>query len=294
LDLDEFFDPVSHDKLMARIETRVSDRRMLKLIRVFLKAGVMEGGLVSPVDEGTPQGGPLSPLLGNIVLDEFDRELERRGLRFARYADDCNVYVRSRRAGERVMASITRFITTKLKLKVNQQRSAVARPWERKFLGFSFTSNREPKRRVAPKAVVRFKEKVRELTRRTRGVSTERMAEDLSRYLRGWIGYFGKCQTPSVLEDLEKWFRRRQRSAIWKQWKRGKVRFAELQKRGVGQDLAARTAGSAHGPWRLANSPALGFALPNACFDSLRIPRLTCGRSLTRRTARYGPVRRVV
>ena len=278
LDLEKFFDRVSHDKLMARIETRVSDRRMLKLIRAFLKAGVMDGGLVSPVDEGTPQGGPLSPLLSNFVLDEFDRELERRSLRFARYADDCNVYVRSRRAGERVMASITRFITMKLKLKVNQQKSAVARPWERKFLGFSFTANREPKRRIAPKAVIRFKEKVREVTRRTRGVSTEKMAEELAQYLRGWIGYFGKCQTPSVLEDLEKWFRRRLRSAIWKQWKRGTVRFAELRKRGVGKDLAAQTAGSAHGPWRLADSPGLHFALPNAYFDSLGIPRLTGGR----------------
>jgi len=278
LDLEKFFDRVSHDKLMSRIETRVGDRRMLKLIRAFLKAGVMEGGLVSPVDEGTPQGGPLSPLLSNIVLDEFDRELERRGLRFARYADDCNVYVRSRRAGERVMGSITRFITTKLKLKVNEQKSAVARPWERKFLGFSFTREREPRRRIAPKAVIRFKEKVRKLTRRTRGVSTERMAEDLSRYLRGWIGYFGKCQTPSVLEDLEKWFRRRLRSAIWKQWKRGSVRFDELRKRGVDKSLAAKTAGSAHGPWHLANSKGLAFALPNAYFDSLGIPRLTVGR----------------
>jgi RNA-directed DNA polymerase len=278
LDLEKFFDRVSHDKLMAKIAERVSDKRMLKLIRAFLTAGVMEGGLVSPVDEGTPQGGPLSPLLSNIVLDEFDRELERRGLRFARYADDSNIYVRSRRAGQRVMKSITRFITTKLKLKVNERKSAVARPWERKFLGFSFTANREPKRRIAPKAVLRFKEKVRELTRRTRGVSTERMAEELSRYLRGWLGYFGKCQTPSVLEDLEKWFRRRLRSAIWKQWKRGTVRFAELRKRGVGKDLAAQTAGSAHGPWRLANSPALAIALPNAYFDSLGIPRLTGGR----------------
>jgi RNA-directed DNA polymerase len=278
LDLEKFFDRVSHDKLMARIETKVSDRRLLKLIRAFLKTGVMEGGLVSPVDEGTPQGGPLSPLLSNIVLDEFDRELERRGLRFARYADDCNVYVRSRRAGERVMESLKRFIMTKLKLKVNEQKSAVARPWERKFLGFSFTANREPKRRIAPKAVLRFKEKVRELTRRTRGVSTERMAEDLSRYLRGWLGYFGKCQTPSVLEDLEKWFRRRLRSAIWKQWKRGSVRFDELRKRGVDTSLAAKTAGSAHGPWHLANSKGLALALPNAYFDSLGIPRLTVGR----------------
>jgi RNA-directed DNA polymerase len=275
LDLEKFFDRVSHDKLMAKIAERVSDKRMLKLIRAFLRAGVMEGGLVSPVDEGTPQGGPLSPLLSNIVLDEFDRELERRGLRFARYADDSNIYVRSRRAGERVMASLTRFITTKLKLKVNEQKSAVARPWERKFLGFSFTSHREPKRRIAPKAVDRFKGRVRELTRRTRGVSAERMAAELARYLRGWLGYFGKCETPSVLQSLEEWTRRRLRSAIWKQWKRGSVRFAELRKRGVGRDLAAKTAGSAHGPWRLADSPGLHIALPNAYFDSLGIPRLT-------------------
>jgi len=274
LDLEKFFDQVSHDKLMARIAERVSDKRILKLIRAFLRAGVMEDGLVSPVDEGTPQGGPLSPLLSNIVLDELDRELERRGLRFARYADDSNIYVRSRRAGERVMESIGRFITTKLKLKVNQQKSAVARPWERKFLGFSFTWNREPKRRIAPKAGERFKERVRELTRRTKGVSIERMAEELARYLRGWIGYFGRCQTPSVLQGLEEWTRRRLRSVIWKQWKRGRVRFAELRKRGVGIGLAAQTAGSAHGPWRMANSPALTIALPNAYFTSLGIPKL--------------------
>jgi len=278
LDLEKFFDRVNHDKLMAKIAERVSDQRLLKLIRAFLRAGVMENGLVSPVDEGTPQGGPLSPLLSNIVLDEFDRELEGRGLRFARYADDSNIYVRSRRAGERVMESIRRFITKQLKLKVNEQKSAVARPWERKFLGFSFTANREPKRRIAPKAVLRFKEKVRELTRRTRGVKVEKMAEELGRYLRGWIGYFGQCQTPSVLQGLEEWTRRRLRSVIWKQWKRGPVRFAELRKRGVGKDLAAQTAGSAHGPWRLADSPALHFALPNAYFDSLGIPRLTGGR----------------
>jgi RNA-directed DNA polymerase len=278
LDLEKFFDRVNHDKLIARIAARVSDQRMLKLIRAFLKAGVMEKGLVSSVDEGTPQGGPLSPLLSNIVLDEFDRELERRGLRFARYADDSNIYVRSRRAGERVMASITAFITTKLKLKVNQQKSAVARPWERKFLGFSFTWDREPRRRIAPKAVLRFKERVRELTSRTRGISIERMAEELTQYLRGWLGYFGKCETPSVLRSLEEWTRHRLRSVIWKQWKRGSVRFAELRKRGVNRELAACTAGSAHGPWRLANSPALAIALPNAYFDSLGIPRLTGGR----------------
>jgi RNA-directed DNA polymerase len=173
------------------------------------------------------------------------------------------------------MESITRFITAKLKLKVNEQKSAVARPWERKFLGFSFTNAGVPKRRIAPKAVDRFKGRVRELTSRTRGVSMERMAGELTRYLRGWLGYFGKCQTPSVLQSLEEWTRRRLRSAIWKQWKRGAVRFAELRKRGVGKDLSAQTAGSAHGPWRLANSPALAIALPNVYFDSLGIPRLT-------------------
>jgi len=275
LDLEKFFDRVNHDRLMAKIAERVGDKRMLKLIRAFLMAGVLEEGLVKPVDEGTPQGGPLSPLLSNIVLDEFDQELERRGLRFARYADDSNIYVRSKRAGERVMESVTRFIATKLKLKVNELKSAVARPWERKFLGLSFTNGLKPKRRIAPKAVDRFKERVRELTSRTRGVSMERMAEELTRYLRGWLGYFGKCETPSVLERLERWFRRRLRSAIWKQWKRGSARFAELRKRGVGKDLAAQTAGSAHGPWRLADSPGLHLALPNAYFDSLGIPRLT-------------------
>jgi RNA-directed DNA polymerase len=275
LDLEKFFDRVNHDKLMAKIAERVSDKRLLKLIRSFLTTGVMENGLVGPVDEGTPQGGPLSPLLSNIVLDEFDQELEKRGLRFARYADDSNIYVRSQRAGERVMASLTRFLTAKLKLKVNDEKSAVARPWERKFLGFSFTSNREPKRRIAPKAVKRFKERVRELTSRTRGISIERMVEELNQYLRGWLGYFGKCQTPSVLAGLEQWVRRRLRSVIWKQWKRGTVRFAELAKRGVGKDLAAKTAGSAHGPWRLADSPALHIALPNAYFASLGLPKLT-------------------
>jgi RNA-directed DNA polymerase len=275
LDLEKFFDRVNHDRLMAKIAAQVSDKRLLKLIRAFLTAGVLENGLVSPVDEGTPQGGPLSPLLSNIVLDEFDRELERRGLRFARYADDCNIYVRSRRAGERVMSSITRFLTTKLKLQVNEQKSAVARPWERKFLGFSFTNRRTPKRRIAPQAIGRFKERVRAITRRTRGVSVERMAAELTQYLRGWLGYFGKCETPGVLHGLEQWTRRRLRSVIWKQWKRGKVRFAELSQRGVGKDLAAQSAGSAHGPWRLAKSPALSFALPNAYFDSLGIPRLT-------------------
>ena len=274
LDLEKFFDRVNHDKLMAKLAQRISDKRLLTLIRAFLRAGVLEGGLVSPVDEGTPQGGPLSPLLSNIVLDELDRELQQRGHRFVRYADDCNIYVRSQRAGERVMKSVSEFITKKLKLKVNEQKSAVSKPSKRKFLGFSFTWHREPKRRIAPKAIARFKQRVRELTRRTRGVKVETMVAQLSRYLTGWRGYFRFCQTPTVLRKLEEWTRRRLRSVVWKQWKSGRVRFAELTKRGVGKDLAAQTAGSAHGPWRLSNSPALTIALPNAYFASLGLTPL--------------------
>jgi len=260
---------VNHDRLLAAVAERVADKRMLKLIRAFLKAGVMEDGLVSAVDEGTPQGGPLSPLLSNLVLDELDRELERRGHHFVRYADDCNVYVDSERAGQRVMENITHFITHRLKLKVNQAKSAVARPGQRKFLGFSFTGEREPRRRIASKAIARFKERIREQTRRTRGINLAQMVKEIATYLRGWLGYFDDCQTPSVLQGLESWLRRRLRSVVWKQWKRGRTRFKELRKRGVSKDLAAQTAGSAHGPWRIANSPALTIALSNAYFASL-------------------------
>lgn len=274
IDLEKFFDRVNHDLLMGLLAKRLTDKRVLKLIRAFLNAGVMENGLVGPTDEGTPQGGPLSPLLSNIVLDVLDRELQERGHRFVRYADDCNIYVRSQRAGQRVMANITRFLTKRLKLKVNQAKSKVDRPWKVKFLGFSFTSSHEPKRRIAPKAVVRFKERVREETRRTRGVSIERMIAGLSRYLSGWHGYFAFCETLSVLRDLDSWVRRRLRSVVWKQWKRGRVRFAELRRRGVGKDLAAQTAGSCHGPWRLSKSPALSFAMPNAYWHSLGLPTL--------------------
>src|ERR1700693_5859200 len=274
LDLEKFFDRVNHDRLLAVVAERVADKGMLKLIRAFLEAGVMEDGLVSPVDEGTPQGGPLSPLLSDLVVDELARELERRGHRFVRYADDCNIYVGSERAGQRVMESVTRFITHRLKLKVNQAKSAVARPGQRKFLGFSFTGEREPRRRIAPKAIARFKEQVREQTRRTRGISLQQMVKQLVTYLRGWLGYFGDCQTPSVLQSLEAWLRRRLRSVVWKQWKRGRTRFRELRKRGVRPDLAASTAGSPHGPWRLANSPALAIALPNAYFATLGLPSM--------------------
>src|SRR5215467_12078373 len=275
LDLEKFFDRVNHDKLMGQIAKRVEDKRLLKLIRAFLNAGVMENGLVSPSVEGTPQGGPLSPLLSNLVLDELDRELERRGHRFVRYADDCNIYVASERAGKRVMQSVRSFLRRRLKLKVNEAKSAVARPPERKFLGFSFTSGAKPKRRIAPKALLRCKRRVRELTRRTRGVSVEQMTKELASYLRGWKGYFGYCQTPSVLRKLEAWMRRRLRSMIWKQWKRGTVRFEKLRQRNIGADLARQTAGSPHGPWRLSDSPALQSALTVAYFDSLGLPRLS-------------------
>ena len=275
LDLEKFFDRVNHDMLMGRLAKRVEDKCMLKLIRAFLNAGIMENGLVSPSEEGTPQGGPLSPLLSNLMLDDLDKELERRGLRFVRYADDCNIYVRSRRAGERVMQSITRFITDKLRLKVNESKSAVARPTERKFLGFSFTSGKQPKRRIAPKSLLRFKKRIRELTKRNRGVSLDQMVADLRRYLTGWRGYFGFCQTPSVFPTLDSWIRRRLRCFQWKQWKSGRTRFAELRKRGVGKDLAAQTAGSSRGLWHVSRSPALSIALPGAYFDSLGLPRLS-------------------
>jgi RNA-directed DNA polymerase len=215
-----------------------------------------------------------SPLLSNLMLDVLDKELERRGHRFVRYADDCNIYVRSRRAGERVMAGVERFLARRLKLKVNRVKSAVAPPSQRKFLGFSFTSGSRPRRRIAPQALARLKARVRELTRGVRGASLAQIVEALSRYLVGWRGYFGFCQTPSVLRSLDRWIRRRLRAIAWRQWKRGRTRFAELRRRGVGKDLAARTAGSPHGPWRLANSPALAIALPNALLGSIGLVSL--------------------
>src|SRR5450631_3799172 len=226
LDLEKFFDRVNHDKLMGQIANRVEDKRLLKLIRAFLNAGVMENGLVSPSVEGTPQGGPLSPLLSNLVLDELDRELERRGHRFVRYADDCNIYVRSERAGQRVMESITQFITQELKLKVNEAKSAVARPQERKFLGFSVTAGPEVKRVIAPKALDRFKRKIREITGRAKGVSMKTTMEELAPYMRGWRSYFGFCETPEVLVGLTRWVRLRLRAALWRQWKTPRRRRA--------------------------------------------------------------------
>ncbi len=273
LDLEKFFDRVNHDGLMARVAARVSDKRVLKLIRAFLTAGVMEDSLVLPVDEGTPQGGPLSPLLSNLVLDDLDRELTRRGHRFCRYADDCNIYVRSRRAGERVMASVSRFLTAKLRLTVNQTKSAVARPEERKFLGFSI-SNDGGERRIAPKALDTFKARIRETTCRTRGLSLMQIVEELAPYLLGWRGYFGFCQTPRVLANLEAWTRRRLRSYLWRQWGNGHNRFNELRRRGVSQFRAAVAAGSPTGFWRMSGHPAVQAALRNHYFDSIGLPRL--------------------
>src|SRR6516164_7438846 len=273
LDLEKFFDRVNHDKLMGRIAKRVEDKRLLKLIRAFLNAGVMENGLVSPSVEGTPQGGPLSPLLSNLVLDELDQELERRGHRYVRYADDCNIYVRSERAGQRVMKSITRFITQKLKLKVNEAKSAVAQPQERKFLGFSFTAGPEVKRVIAPKALDRFKRRVREITRRAKGVSIETTIEELAPYMRGWRSYFGFCETPEVLVALTRWVRLRLRAAMWRQWKTSRRRRAALIALRVFGQLC-NTADSGRGPWYIARSKALSVGLSNAHFKSLGLPSL--------------------
>jgi RNA-directed DNA polymerase len=277
LDLEKFFDRVNHDKLMGKIANRIEDKRLLKLIRAFLKAGVMENGLVSPSVEGTPQGGPLSPLLSNLVLDELDRELERRGHRFVRYADDCNIYVRSERAGHRVMKSVTRFITQRLKLKVNETKSAVARPRERKFLGFSFSAGPEVKRVIAPKALDRFKARIREITRRAKGVSIETTIAELAPYLRGWRSYFGFCETPEVLVYLTRWVRLRLRAALWRQWKTPRRRRAALLQLGVRPRLASNTAGSGRGPWYLARAKALSVGLSNAYFKSLGLPTLIEG-----------------
>src|ERR1022692_2760082 len=274
LDLEKFFDRVNHDKLMGQIAKRVEDKRLLKLIRAFLNAGVMENGVVSPSVEGTPQGGPLSPLLSNLVLDELDRELERRGHRYVRYADDCNIYVRSELAGQRVMESITQFITQELKLKVNEAKSAVARPQERKFLGFSFTAGPEVKRVIAPKALERFKERIREITIRAKGVSLETTMAELAPYMRGWKGYFGFCETPEVLIGLTRWVRLRLRAALWRQWKTPRRRRAALLELGVRDRLASNTAGSGRGPWYLARAKALSVGLSNAYFKSLGLPSL--------------------
>lgn len=274
LDLEKFFDRVNHDVLMSRIAKRVTDKRVLSLIRRFLNAGVMEAGLVRPVTEGTPQGGPLSPLLSNVLLDDFDKELEKRGLKFVRYADDCNIYVKSERAGRRVMEGLTHWLSRKLKLKVNAKKSAVAQPETRKYLGYSFRRGRKVRCVVSPDAVKRFKMRVRELTGRNTGRSLEQLIQPLKRYLVGWKSYYGMNEWPSIMRELNGWIRRRLRSLLWKQWKTSSKRYKELRSRGIRKDLAARTVGSSHKQWRISNSPALSIALPNQLFIKLGLLEL--------------------
>ena len=275
VDLEKFFDRVNHDVLMGRLEKRIADKRMLGLIRRFLTAGMMADGVVMERHEGTPQGGPLSPLLANVLLDEVDKELERRGHVFARYADDCNVYVRSKRAGRDVM-ELLRQLFTRLRLKVNESKSAVARAWDRKFLGYSFWAapGKEVRPRVAKKAIEKMKERVRELTDRSSGRSLPKIIGDLGAYLRGWKAYFRLAQTPQILGELDEWIRHRLRVIHLKQWKRGRTTFQAVRKLGASKDVAAQVAANTRRWWHNA-AKALNRVLTKAYFDKLGLPRLT-------------------
>jgi group II intron reverse transcriptase/maturase len=265
VDLAQFFDRVNHDILMARVARRVEDKRVLRLIRRYLNAGVMLSGVCVRTEEGTPQGGPLSPLLSNILLDDLDKALESRGHAFCRYADDCNIYVSSRRAGERVMGSVKRFLQDRLKLVVNEAKSAVERPWKRKFLGFSFTHRKDnPAIRVAPESLKRAKDRIRQLTWRWKGQSLETTLEDLNAYLRGWGGYFSLTQAPRPLSDLDEWIRRRLRAILWHQWKKPKARARNLARLGVPAAKAREWASSGKGTWRMSGSAPLQRTLDNA------------------------------
>jgi len=269
VDLSKFFDRVNHDRLMSRLSTRVDDKRVLKLIGRFLRSGVMIGGLCEPTEEGTPQGGPLSPLLSNIVLDELDKELEKRGLHFVRFADDCVIYVKSKRAGDRVMQSVSRFITRKLKLKVNEAKSSVTQPGYTKYLGFGFTiSKTNPRIRIHSKSLKRFRERVYEITSRQRGVSLERVIAELNEYIRGWWGYFSHCEARSCLRSLNAWVIRRLRSYLWTQWKNRRTRVRELLNRGVPTYWAERVGTTRKGPWRLSGNTTVAKALPVAYFTN--------------------------
>jgi RNA-directed DNA polymerase len=274
IDLEKFFDRVNHDVLMARVAREVSDARVLKLIRRFLQAGMMSEGLVEPRREGTPQGGPLSPLLSNILLSDLDRELERRKLSFCRYADDCNIYVRSRVAGERVMRRIRAFLEEVLHLRVNTAKSAVARPWERKFLGYSFTAHRKSRVRIALESVHRLTERVRTLLRAGRGRSLGHTVETLNPLLRGWINYFQLTESRGVLEELDGWLRRRLRCLLWRQWRRPRTRARQLRALGLDADRARRSAGNSHGPWWNAGASHMNHALPAAYFTHLGLVSL--------------------
>ena len=269
IDLEKFFDRVNHDVLMGRLAGRIGDKKLLKLIRLYLQAGVMLNGVVVERYEGTPQGGPLSPLLSNILLDELDKELERRGHKFCRYADDCNIYVTTERAGQRVMESVTKFLESKLRLNVNRAKSAVGRPVARKFLGLRIAGGVNAIVSIAPTSINRFKKQVRRLTRRNRGVRFEQVLSDLKKFTDGWVGYFRIARTPSVYQSLDEWIRRRLRSYVWKQWKKPKNRARQLLKRGIGPWLAWGVACNGHGPWKVAGSPALTQALTNARLEAL-------------------------
>jgi RNA-directed DNA polymerase len=269
LDLEKFFDRVNHDVLMARVARKVKDRRMLRLIRRYLESGIMQQGLVEPRSEGTPQGGPLSPLLSNILLDDLDKELEQRGHRFCRYADDCNIYVGSRRAGGRVMASLTRFLKEILKLAVNPKKSAVDRPWKRKFLGFSVTAHRDCRLRVAPQAVERFKDAMREKFREGRGRNLRAFLESLKPKLRGWASYFSVAETRNVFEDLDQWLRRKLRCMEWRKWKRPRTRMRKLTALGLDRGCARESAFNGRGPWWNAGASHMNAALPTAYLRKL-------------------------
>ena len=274
MDLEKFFDRVNHDVLMARVARRVKDRRVIVLIYRYLRSGMMDGGVVSPRSQGTPQGGPLSPLLSNILLDDLDKELERRGHRFVRYADDCNVYVRSKRAGERVLRRLERYLRERLRLTVNRDKSAVDRPWNRAFLGYSVTWHRQPKLKVAPKSVQRLKQKLRDTFRRGRGRDLGRLMDDLTPQLRGWVAYYRLSEVKGVFERLDEWIRRKVRRVLWKHWKRTRTCVRELLRRGVERALAYRTAYSGHGPWFCAGTSAMHRAVPTSALRALGLVSL--------------------
>jgi len=268
MDLEKFFDHVNHDILMSRVGRRVGDRRVLAVIRRYLQAGTMAGGVESPRQEGTPQGGPLSPLLSNILLDDLDKELARRGHMFCRYADDCNVYVRSRRAGERVLASLTSYLQKRLKLKVNAAKSAVDRPWQRRFLGYSMTMHKQPRLKVAPASVQRLRDKLRTAFRRGRGRNLGRfITEDLQPLLRGWINYFRLAEVKGVFEELDGWIRRKLRNLLWRQWKRTGTRARKLMQHGLDEVRARQSATNGRGPWWNSGASHLNQALPKSFFD---------------------------
>jgi len=298
IDLEKFFDRVNHDLLMAKVARRVKDKRILRLIRKFLQAGMMEDGLVTVRTDGTPQGGPLSPLLSNIMLDELDKELEKRGHKFCRYADDCNIYVRSEASGRRVKTSITRFLWRRLKLAVNEQKSAVDRPWHRKFLGYSMTAERTVRLKPAVGASGRFKEKVRELIRQGRGRNISRfIQEDLKPLLVGWANYYGLAEMKTEFEDLDGWIRRHLRCVQWRQWKNRRTRQKRLMQAGLTEERARMGARNRRGPWWNAAAPAMSEACSNAYFDKLGLPSLHQQIWMFRtryQTAVYGTVRTVV